>query len=296
MKKINILMAVNREYLKHLCAVICSISRNCKCAIELYLMHSNLKSSDIQYLKKLSNRLCNVNLYEIRMDVDFLKGAKVLNHFTIEMYYRIFASDFLPRSIDRILWLDADTIVLKDLTSFFFMDMQGRSIVCCGHREKSKGDFTSNYNGTIRLGLKKEEIYFNSGVLLMNLKKIRNNFNSSDVLELIYKKSSVLENPDQDILNLLYVNDKLVVDWRLYNFQIHYDWEYEDEKSFLENNTLIIHYVGPCKPWNYTSNHFSYMYYWEYYLLYGKKIEYFKIRILRVAYYIYTKRRLSIKL
>lgn len=288
-KKINILMAINRNYLQQMKTVICSLGSNCSCAVDIYIMHQELKSEDISMLQTLTKKMCDGTVYEIKMNSEFLKGAKILSHFSIEMYYRIFASEFLPVNLDRILWLDADLVVLKDLKELFFTDFHGMSVAVCGHRERVLNEPVMNTTGVERLGLKKDDVYFNSGVLLMNLDKIRNNFNKEDVLKLIYEKEGLLVNPDQDILNLLYQDDKLVLDWKKYNYQAHFDWDYSNEKQWLEESAAIVHYVGPFKPWVHTSSHFSYGYYWKYYFMHGSKFTYIKNEALKFVFLLYIK-------
>ena len=288
-QKINILMAINRNYLQQMKTVICSLGSNCSCAVDIYIMHQELKAEDISMLKSLTRKMCDGTVYEIKMNSEFLKGAKILSHFSIEMYYRIFASEFLPASLDRILWLDADLVVLKDLKGLYFTDLDGMSVAVCGHRERVPDEPVMNTTGVERLGLKKDDVYFNSGVLLMNLDKIRKNFIKEDVLKLIYEKEKLLVNPDQDILNLLYQDDKLVLDWRIYNFQAHFDWNYPNEKQWLEHSAAIVHYVGPFKPWVHTSSHFSYRYYWKNYFMHGSKLNYVKNAVVKFIFSLYIK-------
>lgn len=288
-KKINILMAINRNYLQQMKTVICSLGSNCSCAVDIYIMHQELKAADISMLQNLTKKMCDGTVYEIKMNSEFLKGAKILSHFSIEMYYRIFASEFLPTNLDRILWLDADLVVLKDLKEFYFTDFNGMSVAVCGHRERVLSEPVMNKIGIERLGLKKGDVYFNSGVLLMNLNKIRNNFNKEEVLKLIYEKEELLVNPDQDILNLLYQDDKFVLDWKKYNYQAHFDWDYPNEKQWLDESVAIVHYVGPFKPWVYTSSHFSYKYYWKYYFMHGSKFSYVKNEVVKFIFLLYIK-------
>lgn len=267
-------MAINRKYLDQLKTVVCSLGTNCSCPVDVYLMHTELTEKDIISLTKLVQRMCGGCLHEIKIMDSFLTKAKTYNHFSKEMYYRIFASEFLPRTISRILWLDADVLILKDLKQLFNCDLQGNSIAVCSHREKDNEDPLVNRKAIERLGMQENDIYFNSGVLLMDLDKIRKNFQKERVLELIYEKSDMLIYPDQDILNILYQHDKLMLDWKVYNFQIHFDWKFPNEKDYLKNNVVIIHYAGHFKPWKYNSYHFSYKYYWKYYLLHGRKATY----------------------
>lgn len=287
--RINVLMAINRSYLEQMKTVICSLGANCSCVVDIYVMHTELTKDDIQKLDYLLRKMCGGNLYEIKMNSDFLKGAKTLSHFSIEMYYRIFASEFLPKTIDRILWLDADLVVLQDIEELFNIDLEGKSIAACGHRERNESNPAMNNAGIERLGLRNDDVYFNSGVLLMDIGKIRENFNKDSVLKLIYENQNILIYPDQDILNLMYKDDKIILDWKKYNFQTHFDWTFFNEMEYIRSMVSIVHYVGPFKPWLYTSSHFSYQYYWKYYFLHGSKFTFYKNEFMKILFSVYMK-------
>mgnify|MGYP005800044767 CR=1 FL=1 len=286
-EKLNILMAVNQKYVPQMKTLICSIGVNCKQAVDIYLMHSELPESIIDKLSQFVAKWCKGNLIAIKLDKAFLKNAKLGNHFSVEMYYRIFASEYLPQNLKRILWLDADIVVLKNIETFYKCNMNGKSIVACKHREKDLDNPLINQEAIKRIGVDDDFIYFNSGVLLMDLQKIRNYFNHDKVCNLIAEYNEKLIYPDQDILNLIYQNDVFFADETIYNFQVHFDWSFRDEENHIENNVVILHFAGPVKPWKYNTKHFSYQYYWKYYLLHGKKSVYLKYLIMQKIYEVY---------
>lgn len=281
----NILMAVNQNYFLQMLTLLCSLGENNSSKIDVYLIHNELTAKHIQLVQNMMKEKNYGCVYEIKVDSTFLEGAKVNEHFSIEMYYRIYASELLPKEIDRILWLDADIVTIKSIEGLYHTDLQGNSIAACVHRERFAGCDAINDRAVKRLEMDPECRYFNSGVLLMDLKKIRENFQKEAVTELIYQKESVLENPDQDILNLLYCHDVLLLDESVYNYQVHYDWDAVNEQQHVLNNVVILHFVGPAKPWKPDTMHFTYDYYWRYYLVHGSKANYeaYKVKYILVT-------------
>lgn len=279
MKTMNILMAVNKNYLEQMKTLICSIGDNNCSRVDIYLIHNELNRNEVSETAELLKSRCDGTLHEIKVSGKFLEGAKVNEHFSVEMYYRIFATELLPKELERILWLDADIVTIKSLESLYNLDLQGYSIAACGHREKDKSMKSINNSACQRLKLNSDTVYFNSGVLLMDLNKIRKAFNKSATLDLIYKMESVLENPDQDILNIMYQNDVLLIDKDVYNYQVHYDWEFSNEKEKINESAIILHYVGPAKPWKPTTYHFTYEYYWKYFLMHSSDKYYKKYKV-----------------
>lgn len=275
----NILMAINRNYYQQMITLICSLGENNNLGIDIYLIHNELTSEHIKFVQRLMEKKNYGHLYEVKVNSTFLEGAKVNEHFSIEMYYRIFASELLPTTINRILWLDADIIAIKNIENLYNFDLQGNSIAACVHRERYVNCNLINDQAVKRLDMDSGCRYFNSGVLLMDLEKIRKYFNKEAVIELIYQKEAVLENPDQDILNLLYCHDVLMLDESIYNYQVHYDWDAVNERQHIQECAVLLHYVGPAKPWKPDTMHFTYDYYWKYFLMHGNRATYKKYKV-----------------
>lgn len=84
------------------------------------------------------------------------------------------------------------------------------------------------------LNLDKDVVYFNSGVILFNLEKIRKRDILSEAEKILDSKLKQLKNPDQDILNILYSKDKIIVPWEKWNYQV---WD----KCVIEEKPAVIH-------------------------------------------------------
>lgn len=91
---------------------------------------------------------------------------------------------------DRILYLDADTLAFKDLSEMFQIDLNENYIL---------GMLDYYYFGIDYLGIKSER-YINAGVVLFNLKKIRNDKKYYNILNMTINNMH-LENEDQTVLN-----------------------------------------------------------------------------------------------
>lgn len=288
-KKINLLMAINQKYVPQMKVLLYSIADSNEAKVDVYLMHRELSSKDLSEIKYIVQEKLRGALHEIHIKDEFLENARINHHFSVEMYYRIFASEFLPQNIDRILWLDADIVVKGSLQEFYNSDFKGKSLIVCAHREKDEEHPRISAEAWQRLKLRGGQPYFNSGVILMNLSKIRKEFDKTQVCNLIDEFQNVLNYPDQDILNMIYEDDVLFADKNKYNFQIHYNWFYPNEKDHVNNDVVVLHYAGPAKPWLYKSRHFTYKYYWNYYLIFGKKNTYIRYEVLSRLYAIYKK-------
>lgn len=268
----NILVAVNSKYLVHMKTMLLSLAENNKCEINIFLMQNELSNKEISGLKRFIEKKCRGKLYVLYINKDELKNAPVGLHFSREMYFRIFCSKYVPENVTRILWLDSDIIVKGSIEDFYNSNFEDYSLIACGHREINENDPKVNMDNIKRLDLKEGGIYFNSGVILFNLEKIRREFDERIVYELIEEKKNILQYPDQDILNILFQNKVKYADKMIYNYQVHYDWKYKGEGEFIKKKAKIIHFAGPVKPWGIKYFHGSYKYYWIYYLKFNTPV------------------------
>lgn len=172
---------------------------------------------------------------------------------------RIFLADILP-DVDRVLYLDIDTLVCSDLGPLFNMDMGDAALGVVLEHESHAG---SHFNA--RLNIPQHCLgYFNSGVLLMNLAVFRRDNLVSKVMTYANEYRSSLVCPDQDALNGA-LCDRLI--------QLHPRWNWHDgltrniitanpkdslwrgnsPKSSIEAALWpgVLHYQGPNKPWRY---------------------------------------------
>ena len=89
MKK-NILVNINRGYVKHFLAMINSLAiNNQDSEFDVYVMHTDLQPEDKANI--LTNVRANINLIYIFMDKSLFKGAPKVKRYPYEIYYRIFA-------------------------------------------------------------------------------------------------------------------------------------------------------------------------------------------------------------
>lgn len=247
-KKINILVTLDENYLPYLNVMLTSlIFSNQDCYFDIYLLHSSIRKcavKETEQILKNYGRLIMVQAKDIG-----LEHAPTTDRYPQEIYYRIFAAQYLPEDIERILYLDPDIIVNGSIKELYDMPMDAYYFAAATHN----GNFLRKVNG-IRLEMAAGGIYVNSGVMLMNLKRLRKEQDLQEVFDFIEKRRKVLVLPDQDIISGLYGNKILALDTFRYNmtenlYQLHAPVERELNVEWIRKNSIIIHYCGRNKPW-----------------------------------------------
>ena len=129
------------------------------------------------------------------------------------MYYRLLASRLLPDTLDRVLYLDPDILVLNPLRPLWETDLEGNLFAAAAHTGK-----TELANSVNRMRLNSGSDYYNSGVLLMDLAAARREIDPEEIFRYVAEHKKELLLPDQDLLNALYGRRILPLDDALWNY------------------------------------------------------------------------------
>ena len=171
MKEMNILMSSDNNYLRYSMVTIASLFANHPdVKFNICIINSNL---DLKHIKEVTDYVesCGNTISIINIDDSIFAGFPINRHYTVACYYILIAHQYLPVNMERILYLDGDIIIDKDIYDFYNTDFDNNYIITCGHilgdtltlaKNKSKG---SGAQGN----------YFNSGVIIFNLNKFREN-------------------------------------------------------------------------------------------------------------------------
>lgn len=214
-----------------------------------------LKEKQQRKFKKLSKEYgAKVNFVIVNKGVFErfpLKGdEKNIKHWSIVTYYRLYAEDYLPKDIEKVLYLDCDIVVNRPIGELFDMDWKGFAV---GAVPDMCTEWQEYYD---RLGYDKNEGYFNAGVLFMNLDYWRTHKIGQRCIDFLASNYDRIFNNDQDVLNVITRNSKRSLPLT-YNYQMQLRMPYffntfteRMKKDVLETTSPhIIHYAAELKPW-----------------------------------------------
>ncbi len=171
---------------------------------------------------------------------------------------RMFISEIFPEDVKRVLYLDADTIILAGISGLYDSDLKDHSLAMVydslGESHKSE------------IGLSADDGYYNSGVILFDVDAWKKRGYTGKIIDHVKNVRAQYPSPDQDLINVVCKGDILTLSPG-YNFQpVHRAYAIKDyfrnyghttyySKEELEEasvNTKIIHFfrfVGEF-PWN----------------------------------------------
>ncbi|VEJ09489.1 glycosyltransferase family 8 protein [Actinobacillus delphinicola] len=248
----NILFNCDENYVPYLSVVALSIIKNHpEESVHFYVLSLNISQSSQKYLKAFCQKQgSEITFIEIDPQ-QFENLPKTISYISPVTYARLFAVDYLPIDLDRILYMDIDLIVNANLSSFYYIDFGANALAVVPDILFNIGN--KEYKTTI--GLSSKDVYFNAGVMLLNLEIWRTRNLKEDISDFITKFPN-FTCQDQDILNYIFNDSKICVDAR-YNFQTDTRkcvTKWDKVKVFLGNTNCsmpiaIYHSTGHVKPW-----------------------------------------------
>lgn len=246
----NLLFAIDKGFTDLFLNCVKSIVKNGgNHTYTAYILHSDLDEAAMKdILQGVDSR---VECCFLSVDPALFEGFPESKRYPLQIYYRLAAPLLLPTHLDRILYLDVDTVVVNPLDSLYQMDFNGAWYIACTHTH----DFLTKFNQA-RLGVKKDVPYINTGVMMLNLPVLRKNLCMSTIRKYANERMHTFLLPDQDIITALYGEKVKLADTMQYNLSDRilalYNADPKNTKvdlDWVRANTAIIHYCGKNKPW-----------------------------------------------
>ncbi len=248
MSNVNVCVACDDNYSKYAGVVIASILSNSAKSTNLsfYILDGGITEEHKKEILSLKNiKDCSINFVKIN-DEDFNEYQKVCTHkyITIATYYRLKLPSLLP-NVSRVIYLDCDTVVNRDLTELFETHLTKEVFAGCNDVDPNE--------------VKINPTYVNAGVLVIDLDNMREQDLEEKFLKYTQENFETIKCGDQTIINEVCKGNIKIVDssWNVQTSDFM-------NRSDLTRNPKIIHYIAKNKPWK----DISLCYFKNYYIKY----------------------------
>lgn len=266
---ICVCFASDNNYAPYLAVTIKSLIENSSSNnyYEIYILNDNIEIFNKNRILEMANKNIYIKFIEINLYIkpNIKDKFYIWGHFSRSAYSRFFIP-IIFKHFEKILYLDCDLIILDDIAKLYNLKFFENELLLAAHdtimrlntlKKDNSFEFWQNHLKN-KLKLKNIYNYFQSGVLLFNIKKlIKYNYTQKcvDVLTQIVNPLYV----DQDVLNVICEEKIRFIDlnWNIeWCIPIYYS---KEEIEFFEkniyrfyevyNNPKIMHYCGHEKPW-----------------------------------------------
>lgn len=261
-EQINIACSSDQNYAVHTCVMLVSLLENINqhAFVNIYILDGGISSKSRKIIEGTLNKYdASVSFIETTdRDKLFEKGLTGKTRLSKTAYYRLLLPEVLT-GVDRIIYLDGDLIVRGNILKLWKVDMGGKSIGAVPVLFPFYYDLLSE-----RFNTKPDLGYFNSGVMVMDLKRLRDSDFSIRAIDFLKSNYDKFTNAaDQDLLNVMfsYNYHKLDLKW---NQTIEsyvgrgfkntpaswYGLYSHDEYKSAKLDPAIVHFDGVLKPWH----------------------------------------------
>lgn len=257
-EKIPVVSASDEHYAPFLCVMITSLLENTSpdTEIDFYILDDHLSRKSKNLLRQTVNIHSNQASIEfIPVDSHVYENFLVSDHITTTAYFRI----SLPKLLQayhyrKILYIDADTLVLADIRELYNSPLYGKVIGAVIDPGQTKA--------LERLGIESNDYYFNSGVMVVDLQKWNEQQVTEKTLAFLTEHGDRILYHDQDALNAVLYEQwtPLHPKWNMQTsliFKRHPAPTKEYARLYEEGNAApaIVHFTGHDKPWNTLEDH-----------------------------------------
>jgi lipopolysaccharide biosynthesis glycosyltransferase len=235
-------------------AAVTTYTAQCKSSVNLtfyWICPKDCESVATQLRDLPSMRGVRINIVPIGDSIT--NRWKVSHHFSAANYLRLLIPEIV--SEPKVLYLDSDTLVLSDLGELLSLNMGDNFIAGVVDPVGGQSSKVPRIQG---------DTYINSGVLLMDLDKLRSS-NFFQECQMIYSKyQGEITWADQCILNKFAEGNKKIID-KKWNTQIFTQStkSRDFETLLLSTDMAIMHFVGGVKPWQAWCNPDISNYWWK---------------------------------
>lgn len=221
--------------------------------LHIYILADAIPEKKCEVFRALSTEKCEISVYAIDNSAvrDLSRGEDFYVSTSALIKFRL-ASIF--EHLDKLLYIDGDVIIQEDLSELWDYDL---SDVYAGVVKNIKPYNDENYQTSV---LKtRHKAYFNSGVMLLNLNRMREHSLENKLLN--YRKHGINNNMDQDALNVVFKEEVLYLPLK-YNVQNgslcksplkevleYYELPTNYTKEEIIKTAAILHLAAPWKPW-----------------------------------------------
>ena len=240
---IPIFFATDDNYTPYLSVAINSIKDNASknYHYNIHILHQGLNENNIQDLKSYEDECFTIYFDDVQDSLKkFASELFVRDYYSKATYYRIFIPSIFTE-YDKILYLDCDITVKGDIAELYNTEI-GDNYLGAITDEAVQNipnfyEYVENF-----LGIKRQD-YFNAGILVINLAKMREIHFEKRFMDILSKYKFVVAQ-DQDYLNVL-CKGKVTYISKIWNKQPIQD------NNLTINNIKLVHYNLSAKPWHY---------------------------------------------
>ena len=253
-KTVPIFFACNDNYVPYLDVAIISIIKSSSKENDyaITVLQTDVSKENQEKILKHNTENVRIEFYDVEKLIKPLKGTLPdVFYYSLAAYYRLFIETAFPQ-YEKAIYLDCDVILLTDIAKLYDEDVNDYLLGAVYEQNTDRGrEFTEYVINQIGIP---SHTYFNSGVMLMNLKKFREFGVKDRFIKMLTTYNFDCLAPDQEYINVICSGKVkyLPTGWNKHSFP-----------EPPEGDLNLCHYALANKPWHYADT-INGEYFWKY--------------------------------
>lgn len=223
---------------------------------KVIVIQENVSDENQRKLLALANENFDIEVMPMRRSLENITDRSEnrlrCDYFTMTIFFRLFIPEMFPE-YDKALYLDSDIVVPGDISELYDTNVEGHLFAACPDYSSSDVPALIHWMENA-IGVDRDK-YVNSGIMVMNLKKLREVKLEEHFMHLLNTYHFNCIAPDQDYLNAMCKGQILFLDEA---------WDVMPNPRKKEHPApKLIHYNLFEKPWCYDNIQYA-DYFWKY--------------------------------
>ncbi len=248
---IPIFYAADENYMPYLAVALAALkdSKTNDYEYRIHVLYSGALTESAKTVKKMEERNFRINFEDVEAKMRAIKDcAFCRDYYTNAIFYRLMIPEMFP-DYDKVLYMDCDTVALADVAELYNIDIKNNYIGAVADQAVAAVPaFRAYTRYALNIPFHR---YFNSGVIVMNLKAFREIGFYGKFCEVLRSYDFTIA-PDQDVLNLI-CKDKVH----------YYSGAWNRMPIAGKASPKLVHYNLAMKPWHYKGLPFE-EYFWHF--------------------------------
>lgn len=269
----NICVTVNSKYMRYLYVMLQSLyENNKKGSIDLYVLQRDFTDFDkkeISYItSQFGNRVYFIWVDEHKFDdMPRYKGGR--NNLSLEIYFRLLLPELLPDDLNRVLMLDVDIVVNKDISELYEIDFEDKMLAAAPnmcHNFEVRKEWRKWYPES-----RSNWTHYNTGILMWNLEKIRETYPKEYIFRQAWKQKIETATFEEELFNVEFgeelIKEVSAEKWDYIVTHMHFfhnpKFEVYNSIQDIKRECAIVHYAA-MNPWQEGVKSEAFEIWWEY--------------------------------
>ena len=254
--EINVVLASDSNYAQHVAVVAASILSNTKSKVNMHVLSDGISQEKIALIRQtVENFGGKLSVYDLS-NYQCFENLFTSGHISKAAYFRLDIANILPENVEKVIYIDVDLLVLQDIAELWNFNLNGKPIAAVPDYGIMASKRLMKQKNQV-LGLPMDNLYFNSGVVIMDLQQWREQNYAQQVIKLAAEGN--LPHHDQDALNKVFMNkwEALPLKWNVippvFNLfsKILLRGDLRKNAVLARKEKAILHYAGRYKPWEF---------------------------------------------